>query len=60
MKCQLCDATATRIANLDEHPIDWEGAKPDYARTGIIVCCNECSKGNSFNRSLKWENLVYL
>ena len=58
MKCQFCDAKATRIANLEKNPITWEGAKPDYARTGIIVCCNAHTKANSFNCSLKWEQLI--
>lgn len=60
MKCQLCDATATRIANLEKHPINWEGAKPDYARTGIIVMCESHIRANTFNAMMKWEKLEYM
>jgi len=57
MKCQLCENKATRIANLEKNPINWDGAKPDYARTGIIVCCDAHTKANTFNSLLRWETL---
>lgn len=60
MKCLLCDATATRIADLNKHPINWDGAVPDYARTGIIVCCEEHIHANTFNSLLTWERLEYM
>jgi hypothetical protein len=57
MKCQLCENKATRIANLEKNPINWDGAKPDYARTGIIVMCDTHTRANTFNMSLVWEKL---
>jgi hypothetical protein len=57
MKCQLCDAKATRIANLEKNPINWDGTKPDYARTGIIMCCAAHTKANTFNSLLTWGRL---
>lgn len=57
MKCQLCNQKATRIANLEKHPVNWDGAKPDYARTGIIVMCEAHTKANTFNQMLVWEKL---
>ena len=57
MRCQLCNEKATRIANLEKNPVNWDGAKPDYARTGIIVMCVAHTKANTFNQMLVWENL---
>jgi hypothetical protein len=60
MKCQFCDEKATRIANLEKHPVRWDGSKPDYARTGIIVSCQAHTQANTFNSLLVWEELDYV
>lgn len=59
MKCQLCDKKATRIANVKNMVGLWDGAMPDYARTGIIVMCTEHIMANTFNRLQGWEVLEY-
>lgn len=58
MKCVLCEKKATKIASLEINPVD--GVIPSYARTGIIVVCEDHVNADAFLKKCVWNDLEYL